>query len=252
MAILKSLFGGGDRSGEGVPGRAICRWARCELQPGERATSTRTKVELTLADGSSATLIEALPWELAVALSGWEHFDAPDWYDTEVPIRVDPATGQALSLDRPLLEQELAARFPVVEQAWSLKGQVGQSVQDVKTSITGILEAPGALRDAAEGIKGAWSEPVDEKPVVPPAFQVADDDPAFAPIDGVSYGTWVTIQGGMAREKVKPKARHEHAAAHGVPAGTWDAISAAWMQRVSSNPAMALRFRDDLARASQR
>jgi hypothetical protein len=29
--------------------------------------------------------------------------------------------------------------------------------------------------------------------------------------------TWVAVQGGMAREKIKPKARHEYADAHGVP-----------------------------------
>lgn len=250
MAILKKLFGGGDRSGEGVPARATCRWARCGLRPGEKATSARTTVELTLADGSSTTLVESLPWKLAVALSSWEDHSAPDWFDTEIPIRVDPATGQALALDRPALEQELAPRFPVIERAWSLRGQIGQHVDDAISSAKGVVETPGALHDAAKELRQGLAEPVDETPYIPPAFQVADDAPALEAIDGVSYETWVAVQGGMAREKVKPKARHEYAAAHGVPAG-WDEVSAAWMARISSDPALALRFRDDLARATK-
>jgi hypothetical protein len=251
MAKL-SLFGSGDQSTVGVPGRAVCRWARCGLGPGQRATRTRTKIELTLTNGSSAKLVEGLPWKLAVALCGWEgDYDSPDWYDTDIPIRVDPDTGRALALDRPLLEEELAARFPIIEEAWSLKGQVRREVRDVKDDVRGVVETPGALRDAARELKQNMSQPVDETPVIPASMQVDDDDPAYSPIEGVTYETWVAVQGGMARDKIKTKARHEYAEAHGVPPGRWDDVAKAWMTRVSGNPGLAIRFRDDLQRATQ-
>lgn len=248
MGLLRKAFGEGDRSAEGVPGRAVCRWARCGLQPGQRATTTRTKVELLLADGSSATLAEALPWQLAVALCSWEDSDAPDWFDTDIPVRVDPATGEVLALDRPQLEHELADRVALIEQRWTLTAQVGKEIQDIKADVTGIKEAPGALRDAAKGVKEAWSEPVDDTPVIPESMQLAATDPSLAPIEGVTYELWVAVQGGMLRDKVKRKGRVAYADAQGVPAGQWDRISGEWMARTQQNPGLAIRMSQDIER----
>jgi hypothetical protein len=249
--VLKKLFGGEDRSAEGVPGRAVCRWARCGLQPGQRATTTRTKVELRLPDGREATLTEALPWLLAVALCGWEDSDGPDWYDTDVAVRIDPSTGEVLGLDRSLLEQELADRFPIIEQRWTLKAQYRKEIDDVAESASGVVEAPGAILDAAKGVKAAWAEPVDDTPLIPEGLQVDEDDPAYTPIEGVTYSRWIAVQGGLQREKVKNKLRHEYAEAHGIPAGRWDDVSKAWMSRMQANPGLAMRMKQDLDQAKR-
>lgn len=249
MALFKSVFGGSDRSRDGIPARAIVRYAHCGLSPGERASKVRTRMDLTLADGAATTLVESLPWKLAVAVSGWVYADAPDWTDTDVAIRVDPHSAEALGLDRPVVERELADRMALIDQRWSMKGQFTQQLDQVRGEVTGLRSLPGDLADAARRLKEGLGAATEEQPVVVPEhLQLDDGDPDLAPVEGVTYEQWVSVQGAMLRDKVKAKGRGAYADAHGIPEGRWDAITAVWTKRSRTNRNLAIRMSQDLER----
>lgn len=186
-----------------------------------------------------------------MAVCGWEAMDSPDWTDTEIAVRVDPSTGEVLGLDRPALELELADRFPIIEQRWSITGQVVQAIDHAAENVTSGVEVPGALADAAKSIKHDLSQPVDDEPVIPEHMQISNEDPDPVPIEGVTYEAWIAVQGGMLREKVKAEKRHAYADNHGIPQGRWDEISGAWMGRTTKNQGLAIRFAQDLEQAKR-
>jgi hypothetical protein len=182
-------------------------------------------------------------------VSGWLHHDAPDWTDTEVAIRVDPATGAVLGLDRPVVERELADRLELIERRWTMRSQVRRSIDEVAQQVTDLRSLPGDLASAARGVKEGLGAIAEDHPVVVPEhLQLADADPDLAPVEGVTYEQWVSVQGAMLREKVKAKGRGAFAEAQGIPAGRWDAITAVWTERTRSNPSLAIRTSQDLDR----
>lgn len=63
----------------------------------------------------------------------------------------------------------------------------------------------------------------------------APDAAALAPIEGVTLEQWVSVQAGIAKGAIAPADYETFAAAHGIPAGRWAAISGAWQMRANTD-----------------
>ena len=48
----------------------------------------------------------------------------------------------------------------------------------------------------------------------------------------MSLETWAAVEVGTARERVPPADYDAYAQGHGVPAGRWEAVNAAWQARM--------------------
>ncbi len=121
----------------------------------------------------------------------------------EISVLVDPESGRVLGFDEPSIAAEVAAKE--------------------------ISKLPGRWKDAAFGAPEAT-------PTLPA------DDPALQPIEGVGFDTWIAVQAAAVRQKVPRSGCDALAQAHGVPAGTWDAVNAAWTKRLQRTPSLAMRY----------
>ena len=73
-----------------------------------------------------------------------------------------------------------------------------------------------------------------------PAGLAADDD--GGEVEGVDFATWVAVEAGLVRDRVKPADYDAYAAGHGVPAGEWQAVQSGWQQRMMRDPRLGARF----------
>jgi len=109
---------------------------------------------------------------------------------------------------------------------------------------------------AAEARPGSTAPPADvaatpEEPVQA-VTTTATDAPsveeavAAAPVDdaieGVSFDTWVAVEAGLVKDRIAPANYDEYARRHGVPAGRWRHIQAAWHERTLADWTVGARF----------
>jgi hypothetical protein len=77
-------------------------------------------------------------------------------------------------------------------------------------------------------------------------------DPAVAPIEGVTLEMWAAVEAGVARDRVAPADLDAYAQRHGVPAGRWPAVSAAWQARMMSDWRVGARMGEAVEAAKRR
>jgi hypothetical protein len=73
-----------------------------------------------------------------------------------------------------------------------------------------------------------------------------DEAVAAAPVgdavEGVTFDTWVTVEAGIVKDRIPPAQYDDYACRHGVPAGRWRHIQAAWHQRTLTDWTVGARF----------
>lgn len=122
----------------------------------------------------------------------------------EVPVRVDESTGALLGLDG---------------DAWEAEAQVLDAEYEAGT------RKRGDQRTSAD------------------VLAIDDADAALAPIAGVDMETWLAVEVGLVADGVHNPADHDaYAAARGVPAGEWAAVSKEWNARARKDFRLATRL----------
>lgn len=76
----------------------------------------------------------------------------------------------------------------------------------------------------------------------PPMPDMAPDAASMQPVEGVSFELWVATLARIAKQMVPPAAQDGFAAAQGVPAGRWLAISSAWQMRANTDWKLGAQF----------
>lgn len=154
----------------------------------------------------------------------------------EISVLVDPESGRVLGFDEPSIAALVAPRMQLYDDKgrklgglrhnlWIEKGEVA----DAKEAAKELAKLPGRWKAAAFG-------PSEVTPPLPA------DDSALEPIEGVGFETWIAVQAGAVREKVPSSGYDALAQRHGVPAGRWDAVNAAWTTRLKRTPSLMTRY----------
>ena len=100
---------------------------------------------------------------------------------------------------------------------------------------------PGIGKPPAEVLAGVGNVFSGKGPATS-VLNVADDRPLAAdvstshtPINGVSFQTWVDVEAGLERDRVRPADYDGYAQQHGVPAGAWAGAVAGWQKRMMTD-----------------
>lgn len=171
-------------------------------------------IVLTRADGSSVTVRN-------------DHVPSyVRWYvhpGAELPIVVDPKDPARGQVNWPKLAEERA----VSGGRWQDRPPDG--------SIAADLQGPFAATQAEQATGVSFGVEQDVAP--------ASDDPGLSPIEGVDLDTWAHVQVAITQSRTPPDIHDDYATEHhGIPAGRWTAIDAAWNARVRANWKIGAKF----------
>lgn len=156
-----------------------------------------------------------------------------------IPVLVDARTGRPDDFDAPALELQMAPCLPLYEAEAKRRSSLRYELREAGISGEEVRNAKETVK-ALRHLPRQWKEAVFEKPV--PGGGLDASDPLLAPIEGVDFDTWVSVQAHLVRERV-PRSRYDEVAVgHGVPAGRWAAVESAWRSRMAGNPGLAQRF----------
>jgi hypothetical protein len=109
----------------------------------------------------------------------------------------------------------------------------------------GAPPAPAVAKEPeAETVAGS-QEPQDWS-----AAGLAADE--LGEVEGVSFPTWVEVEAGLVRDRVKPAEHDAYAQRLGVPPGTWAAAQRGWQQRMMRDPRVGARFGSEYQAAVKR
>ncbi len=214
---------------EGVRDRALDARVRKRLEQWAPARAEilgfRRKVVLGM---------ETENWDMVLALPGGREAAAGDhvpfyarWIaapGVSVPVVVDPRDAARVVVDWPAAAVEWRARAGGLDDA------------PPPGSIAELDEQRGAERQAA----------MDAPPPPPPP------PPDTGSIEGVTLETWAAVEIGVGRDRVPPADYDAYAQRHGVPAGRWAAIDAAWKARMTSDWRIGAQMGEALEAARKR
>jgi len=110
---------------------------------------------------------------------------------------------------------------------------------DLDTGLEGITQLPGLLKETFG--RGSAS---------PAPAGLSAHDPALAPIGGVTWQQFIAVRAEVTT-RPSPEGFDAVAQRHGVPAGAWNGVDAAWMQRVMTTPALVQQMSTDLEDAQR-
>lgn len=148
------------------------------------------------------------------------------WYvhpGAELPIVVDPKDTARGQVDWPKLAEERA----VAGGRWQDRPPEG--------SIAAGRQHPSEETRAEQATGLSFGVEQDITP--------ATDDPALSPIEGVDLDTWAHVQVAITQARTSPGDYDAYATEHhGIPAGRWTAIDAAWNARVRADWKIGAKF----------
>ena len=236
MGLLGRMFRGEDAT-QGVPGEALLDHFSY-IEGASDGSSRGARINQTLqvrpyrSDGTLGAQQKLRVWiraELGKSLGNLP--------DARIPVRVDPATGAALTIDEPRLNERLAGRTAEAEEA--LKGSFTddityytESIKNTPAAAKEILSLPKAWLGAIRELRGPT--PMSDGGIPP-------GDPLLEPIEGVTFDVWIAVCAAVIRLNVPPAARDELAQKWGVPPGRWEAINSVWEHRKSTDWRMVER-----------
>jgi hypothetical protein len=190
-------------SAPGDPGRGVVTSVNHAMAGGDRSNRVRATVRV------QARLAEGLGPETAVKIDARWYVVALLERDLDIPVVIDPATGAVAGIDVAKLTEELEPRKKEAKQRSSGFG--------LDLGLTGITQAPGALRDALSPSA--------------PATSSASASPPPPPTDGV---TWDHLIQASAYCAVHPKGGWSEAAQHvGVAPEVFSAAHGIWTTRLA-------------------
>ena len=141
-----------------------------------------------------------------------------------VPVAVDPQDASRAVVDWPAAAAEWQGRAGRLDEA----------------------PPPGSIAELDEQRRAADQAAIEAAPPPPPP------PPDIEPIEGVTLETWAAVEIGVGRDRVAPADHDAYAQRHGVPAGRWAAIDAAWQARMTSDWRIGAQMGEALAAARKR
>ena len=236
MGFIGRMFRGEDAT-QGVPGEALLeQFSHIEGSSDGASRGALTNQTLRVrpyrADGSVGDQQKLRVWirsELGRSLGNLP--------DARIPVRIDPATGAAMTIDEPRLKERLAGRTAAAEEA--LKGRL---LDEVTYYTDSVKEAPAAAKEILS-LPKAWFGAIRELRGPPEMSDggIPPGDPVLEPVEGVTFDVWISVTAAMIRSDVPPASRDEFAGRWGVPSGRWEAVNSVWHQRRSTDWRMAER-----------
>ncbi len=109
-----------------------------------------------------------------------------------------------------------------------------------------VLSGIGSVFQPAAGSAQSVAAVTDDRPIA------ADVDPSHTPIGGVSFQTWIDVEAGLMRDRVRPSDYDDYAQKHGVPAGAWAGAVAGWQARMMSDWRLGAAYGEAIAVARKR
>ena len=179
-----------------------------ERERGSHALVDRTSISLTLrlrnADGGFGPRCQhtvMVPRDATLLLTP----------GTEIPVLVDPSTGEIDRIDKKPMVEELRPRFAEARAAEKTRNR------------RGLGFVADALKEGASTLRSGEEPSADEA------------------IEGVTADQW--LLGRTALRRPMPDAvRDRTLERYGVPPGRWDSIDAAWSARAAADPDLAARL----------
>jgi hypothetical protein len=177
-------------------------------------TTQNWDVDLQLHDGATTRA----SGELVPFYAGW--LAAPG---VDVPVVVDPKDPGKATVDWPSAANEAADRAGSLDDA-PPAGSMAAAIEQDRSTPPQTMMSTGAA------------------PTV---------DPEVTPIEGVSLETWAAVETGIARDRVAPADYDAYAQGHGVPAGRWAAVGAAWQARMMADWRVGIKIGEALEAAKK-
>jgi hypothetical protein len=190
------------------------------LEGNERIGAMGVKVRLR-PRGPAGTLGEEVT--VKATMSSWNARLLTPGMD--IPVERDPATGAVTKVASKQLAAELEGRADEAKK--------GNSGWTLDPDVEGMIEVA----------KAAFGTPA---PAAPAA--AAPSDPRLAPVEGISYETYVAVCASI-KTHGAPNGEDSVAQKHDVRAHTWAAISNVWKNRIALDPELTAKFETDLAAA---
>jgi hypothetical protein len=141
------------------------------------------------------------------------------------------------------LRKRLKPRVHLGEQDentnWSLRDNVSYYGDQAKAAPAAAREVAKLPRTWMAGIREMVADMRDDTPALPP------DDPARAPIEGVTLEECAAVTAELAKRRVDPNdhaARDAVAVEHGIAPGNWERAALGWRERQVADPRVAQAF----------
>lgn len=147
---------------------------------------------------------------------------------TDVPVSVDPRTGELEDVLAEALDDELRPRFD------EFSGLDEFFVEPIREVGDQVRAGASTARDIASGDFFRIENPTEDG--------FAPGDPIMAPANGVTFEQWVAVSAEIAHSGTPPDQREAVAARHGVPDGAWAEASRQWGRRQMGHPLMAEKY----------
>lgn len=158
---------------------------------------------------------------------------------SDVPVAVDPVSGELEDVLVSALTDELRPRFGELSAAGEFFVEplrdIGQQVRDI-----------GGL---AHDVKDMASREYWRGHEFPDDGGFAPGDPILEPAGGVTFEQWVQVSAALRREGVRREQRDACAERFGLAAGIWAPAAAEWERRALGHLMLAHRFEMALQRA---
>ena len=156
---------------------------------------------------------------------------------TDVPVCVDPRTGDLEDVLPDALDAELRPRYGEFSAADEFFIEPYREIGDQ------IRTAGRAARSVASGDAFKIENPTEGG--------FAPGDPIMEPVDGVTFEQWVAVSADIIRGRMPPGQADACAARHGVRPGAWAEASRQWGRRQAGHPLMAEKYGRALERRLQ-
>lgn len=211
-----------------------------------------------LPDGCQRLHVNVPNWvHLLVRQEGWVHR-----LHTEIPVWIDPASGQAKQIDKEKLVQELERERERATRIFDTAGMNGRLPETdpgfAESARMSGMEGASLAGDTVMGRGAAPGGPGFEFPFIDEFADISNLGPfqsaaealkrpptvavTMEPVEGMDFETWVGISAYLAKRAVAPAKYDEAAQGLGCPPGRWSEIDRVWQARIRADWQMGARF----------
>ena len=184
------------------------------------------------------------------------HVNVPNWMHlmirqerfvyrlhAEIPVWIDPAKDKIWRIDKEKLMEEMEPYRAKGIEMWDRYGMVDGDPNmrvdsEEELGLEGLVE--GWIGKVTAGVYNSAAASTTNAPSSPADF--ATDVAGHPPIEGVDFDKWVQVSAGLARDRVAPAGYDVYAVSKGVAAGRWEAIDAAWKQRMMADWKLGVKY----------
>jgi hypothetical protein len=148
----------------------------------------------------------------------------------DVPVWVEPATGQVEGIDVDALTEQVAPMRELAERIWRDEDGFMRTPRQV-------MQAPRRAFHVAKSVKKGFGDVWGEiKGLKETGAPPAEPRPEHPPVEGVDYDTWIAVKAGLAVDDVHVSHIELYTTYRSVPSTRWPAVDAEWSRRAAADP----------------